>query len=151
MQPTSRSSITLALLVVLTGCASQDEPTGPWSLAGQDVTFEEINSSAGPSHCAWEEAHFLSVAWPPGSGASSGTENRTYIRDPNGVLPRRELRERLRLDAELPPEALATGYENDGWELWFASSDDSTAAYLVRNGGDTIESWPRDTTGLGCD
>ncbi len=142
--------MTLTLLRVVTGCAMQDEPAGAWSLAGDEVPIEEINSSAGPSHCKWEEAHFLSVAWPPGSGRSSGAEYRTYIRDPNDVLPLQELRERLRLDAELPPDARATGYENDGWELWFASSDD-TAAFLVSDGGDGVESWPRDTTGLGCD
>lgn len=73
------------------------------------------------------------------------------MRDPKGVLPAQQLQEGLRLDAELPRDASASGYENDGWELWFASSDNIAAAYLVSEGGEEVVLWPRDTTDLGCD
>ncbi len=145
-----RASIALALLLVLPGCTSQDESTGPWSLAGETVGLGQIESSAGPEHCEWQDAHFLSVAWPPNSDESSTTGRRQYIRDPEGVLPQTELQERFLADAELPADARTTGYQNDGWELWFAASDDSATAYLVTDKGNKVEAWPRDTTGVAC-
>lgn len=145
-----RTSIALASLLLLSGCTSQNEPTGPWSLADETVGLEEIESSSGPDHCEWQDAHFLSVAWPPNTDGSARTERRQYVRDPEGVLPRAELRERFRADAELPADARATGYENDGWELWFAASDDTATAYLVADNGNKVEAWPRDAPGLAC-
>ena len=53
-------------------------------------------------------------------------------------------------DADLPADARATGYANDGWELWFAPGDDVTRAYLVADGGRTVEAWPRDTEPPAC-
>jgi hypothetical protein len=42
-------------------------------------------------------------------------------------------------ETALPADAVWSGYQTVGWELWFAPSDD--AAYLVADDGH-VERWP---------
>lgn len=141
----------LALALLLAGCeAPQAGPTGPWSRAGATVADDQVESIAGPAHCGWQEAHLLLLAWPPGSVPEHRADRRAYVRDPEGVLPGDQVRGRFQPDAELPADARATGYANDGWELWFAPGDEDATAYLVSDDGDTVEAWPRETMRYGC-
>lgn len=150
--PTSRAATAAALLALLCGCTRdvEREPSGPWSVAGGTVDPEVVASAAGPAHCDWQAAHLLEVTWPLPGTTSAARELRSYVRDPDGVLPGGDRQGRFRPEADLPADARSTGYVNDGWELWFAPSDDSTTAYLVRDGGRTVEAWPRDAEPPAC-
>lgn len=146
----SRVTLGLTACLVLAGCGAA-EPSGPWELAGEPVDRDQVESSAGPEHCGWQDAHFLSLSWPPKRTYDDPRRKRTYVRDPKGVLRGTGLTAGFRADAVLPAGAEATGYENDGIQLWFAPSDSDITAYLVSDDGKHVEAWPRDTAGIGCD
>lgn len=145
-----RRALGLGTCLLLAACGSA-EPSGSWKLAGEPVDPDQVESSAGPEHCGWQDAHFLSLSWPPKRTYDDPRRKRTYIRDPEGVLRDAALTAKFRGDAVLPAAAEATGYENDGTELWFAPSDSDSTAYLVSDGGQRVEAWPRDIAGIGCD
>lgn len=115
---------------------------GPYEIwsdrSGHRVPVAKVNSSAGPAHCAWQQAHFLQF----GTAASS----RLYARDPEGVLPPGTLASPYDGNATLPAQARDTGYHWHDEELW--TSADPWKVY-VRT-GDAVEAWPAVTPGHGC-
>jgi hypothetical protein len=111
-----------------------------WTRNAQPVTPEELGTSAGPGHCGWQSATFLSIGWPPGTHSRSAAEARQYIRDPKGVTPT-TLRDRLDLQARFSRDARGTGYVHDGIEIYLSPSDQDEAIYAV--GARTVERWPR--------
>lgn len=79
----------------------------------------------------------LDLVWPPGSEPAPDSY-RSFVRDPEGVMDDYTAAQFVP-DAELPGDAVDTGYENDaGMELWLAS--DLSTAFVVD--GDTVEAWP---------
>jgi hypothetical protein len=111
-----------------------------WSRGGREVSQFEIVSIAGPSHCGWQSATMLNLAWPIGSSARSGDQLRQYVRDPAGEFGP-TLRGRLALNAALPKDAAATGFRLGDIELYLAPSDQDDAIYVVARSG--TERWPR--------
>ncbi|MFF7185141.1 hypothetical protein ACFZAR_07875 [Streptomyces sp. NPDC008222] len=97
-----------------------------------------LNSSVGPAHCDWRQAHFLQLG-----RAASG---RLYARDPKGVLPPGTLTFRYDGNATLPADARDTGYHWHDEELW--TSADPSKVY-VRTGG-AVEAWPAVARGHDC-
>lgn len=91
-----------------------------------------------------DSALILAMRWPL-VGSSTGNDRRLFVRDPEGVFAEDTV-ESFDPDAELPDDAIATGYErNTGVELWLAN--DFSTAYAVD--GDTVEAWPA-LPGWGC-
>ena len=144
-----RASFFALVIGVCAECGAA-EPEGPWTRYGDPVSGDEISSSAGPGHCGWEDAHFLAVSWAGGRQPETRTM-RQYIRDPDGVLGQPDLQTRYRPSVPLPDGAVDTGYENDGYRLWFADKSGDGFAYLTRDGGRTAEAWPLDEDPIGCD
>jgi hypothetical protein len=89
----------------------------------------------GPEHCGWQGVAFMSVY------TEDDREDRQYVRDPEGVLHNgvREPLAPFEDDADLPADAVDTGFRNEFYELWLAA--DREYAYLVR--GDDVEGWPQ--------
>ncbi len=112
-----------------------------WIRDGSAVSPEELGTIAGPAHCDWQEATFLSIGWPPGTESMSSADARQYIRDPKGVVPPRNLLTILTLDATLPTDARSIGYRLGAIEIHLSSTDQDEAAYVV--GPDGAERWPR--------
>ena len=136
-------------VLLLAGCGDDSGlPTGTWQHNGGATGAAKVESYAGDDHCHWQDVHFLHIAWP--LSADSG-ESRQFVRDPEGVTSVPELRQGFRAEIELPTDAAPTGYENDGTELWFASSDQDVRAYLVSESGEKVEAWPRAVPPIGCD
>ena len=113
------------LLVAGTGCgpgqvAEEREPAGPWSLDGKPVGRQQMNSYSGYDHCGWQSVHFLEVSWPPELPRDDPHHHRrTFVKDPEAVLGHKPyLHERYRAGVALPADAVATGYQNDGYALW---------------------------------
>lgn len=148
----------MSVLVLAIGCACSLRGTGDtaepaslfsatpaypgyvWSRGGQPVTAEEVGTIAGPAHCGWQSATFLTMGWPPGTRSTSSAQARQYIRDQRAVTPLRS-RDRLDLHARLPSDAHGTGYTYRGVEIYLSPSDQDAAVYLV--GARTVERWPR--------
>ena len=155
---TARSrALLLALLVFATSaCASDDherlltgDDDGP-SLAGWERSDPEVAPSViriyeGEVHCDMDSALILEIDWPPDGGSTENAVN-VFVRDPEGVFAQDTVGSFVP-DAELPDDAIPTGWQNDtGVELWLA--DDLTTAYAVD--GDTVEAWPALPGGWMC-
>lgn len=115
-------------------------PGYTWTRDGRAVKPEELGTIAGPVHCGWESATFLSIGWPVGTLSTSSAQARQYIRDPRGVL-RGSLHDRLDLSARPPSDARPTGYVYGGIAVYLSPTDQDEAVYLVGPSG--AERWPR--------
>jgi hypothetical protein len=95
-----------------------------------------IHSHAGPGHCDWERAIFLSL----------GREHTQYIRD-----PRHDLRDRTVMsfdpDVSIPADASDTGFHTEEWHLFTVPSG---RAVYIRTSDGTYERWPRAREPIGC-
>ena len=92
---------------------------------GNRVPISIITSLSGAEHCGWQSVTYLSY------------EDRYYISDPGGVMDTPFVAP-FDQAADLPPDAVDTGYRHDGRELWI--STDETVAFLVT--GERVEAWP---------
>ena len=117
-----------------------DYPGYPWVRDGRPVKPEELGTSAGPAHCGWQSATFLTIGWPVGTLSTSSAESRQYIRDPRGVIPNRP-RGRLDLNVTVPSDARPTGYTYGPNQIYLSPSDQDDAIYVVGPTG--AERWPR--------
>ncbi|MGA7098258.1 MAG: hypothetical protein WB245_11910 [Acidimicrobiia bacterium] len=95
-----------------------------------------INSLQGAEHCGWESVTYLTY------------QDRTYVSDPNDMMDVPFVGT-FDDNAELPPDAVDTGYQRDDRELWISA--DGAIAYLV--GDDRVEAWPapEDPDSIWCD
>ncbi|MFJ9817608.1 hypothetical protein ACIRU3_20515 [Streptomyces sp. NPDC101151] len=102
---------------------------------GKRVPVSRLSSSTGPEHCNWQSAHFLDMG------------DRSYVRDPDGVLGGEGLLEApYRKQVRMPAGAHDTGYHYRDWRLWL--TDDKDTAYVRTSEG--VEAWPRSKHGVGC-
>jgi hypothetical protein len=124
----------------------QPYPGQTWTKDGRPVDGQELNSAAGPDHCAWQSAVMMHLGWPLGTVSQTSTEIHQFIRDPDGVIDQR-LRDKLAIAIDLPPDARDTGYRNGELELWLSPSDPDAAYLRVR---DDVERWPRADPVLAC-
>jgi len=111
-----------------------------WTRDGRTVSEFELVTSAGPSHCGWESATYLTIGWPPGTVASYASGAHLYIRDPHGVVAT-SYRDGLVLHATLPPDARPTGHRHGALQIYVSPSDQDRAIYVM--GADGAERWPR--------
>jgi hypothetical protein len=104
------------------------------------VAPDVIVAAAGPEHCQWQSATFLTIGWPLGTPARDAGSARQYIRDPLGVVPAHLLAP-FEKKIDVPRDARPTGYRYQNIQLYLAPSDQDSAAYLVGPG--SVERWPR--------
>jgi hypothetical protein len=100
---------------------------------GQAVPTKAIESWVGPEHCDWQSMIFLTLG------------KTTYVRNPQPALAE-YFADPYDPHAELPDDAIDTGYDRDGGHLWLAP--DKKVAYVGTT--DDIEVWPRTVDRLGC-
>jgi hypothetical protein len=115
-------------------------PGYAWTRDGSTVSQFELVTSAGPGHCGWESATYLTIGWPPGTVSSSAAGARLYIRDPHGVVGG-SYRDGLVLHATLPPDARPTGHRHGSIAIYVSPSDQDQSIYVVGPGA--AERWPR--------
>ena len=119
---------------------AEGNPTYFKDAGGWHLILHVIN---GAEHCGWQSASYLTLAWPVGSDAQTGNDERhVYVRDPEGVFTGEFDLPPPDLDASLPTDAAPTGYHRGPWELWSSPTDLVDAVYLVSDDG-AIERWPR--------
>jgi hypothetical protein len=101
-----------------------------------------------PQHCGLVGARALSLGDPPGSRMRDGGDALTYIRDPMNLLGDAATARAFDADADLPENAIDTGFRHrTGQQLWLAE-DDLSAIYLVTPR--SIERWPLDAQPPSC-
>ncbi|KUO18198.1 hypothetical protein [Streptomyces dysideae] len=105
---------------------------------GDRVPLAEVSSHAGDAHCGWETARFLSMG--------HYEDDRTYARDPDGVLGSDLLTAPYDGEAALPEGARDTGFRFGDRQLWL--TDDPSKVYVRASGG--VEAWPLVKDGMGC-
>ena len=129
---------------ISTVAAAFDSPPGypgyRWARDGNTVSTFELATSAGPDHCGWQSATFLTIGWPPGTVSSTAAGAHLYIRDPHGAVGA-SYRDGLVLHASLPSDARPTGHHHGSIEIYVSPSDQDGAIYVV--GADGAERWPR--------
>jgi hypothetical protein len=101
---------------------------------GNRVPTSILTSFRGPEHCGWESVTYLSFA------------ERHYLADPEDALRGTGMEVPYLADAELPADAVDTGYHLEGRHLWL--SLDESVAYIVDEDG--VEAWPSPTRFVGC-
>ncbi|MFD5711933.1 hypothetical protein ACFWHW_16325 [Streptomyces pharetrae] len=106
---------------------------------GDRVPFGSLHSGAGPGHCDWQRAHFLTLGREP--------DGRLYARDPHGVLPDGMLTAPYDGDVPLPVRARDTGHRRGDRALWVVDGDPSKIYIRTPDG---VEAWPRVADGMGC-
>jgi len=116
-------------------------PGNAWTRHGHQVPYSVVAAAAGPAHCGWESATFLTVGWPLGRTARYADQSRQYIRDARRVVPQSKLRSKLALDATLPGDARNTGYREGIVQLYLSPTEADVAVYVAA--GSRIERWPR--------
>src|SRR5213593_1080733 len=84
-------------------------PGYEWSLNGHSVGTDVIATAAGPEHCGWQTATFLTLGWPAGRSSNTAAGARQYIRDPKHAIGTPYLKVQLELHASLPSVAAPTG------------------------------------------
>jgi len=149
-------ALPLALLVLATAACSSNDPERPLAADNHDRLLglwergdhiplpSDFRLYEGEVHCAMDSALILDMRWPL-DGGSTENAGRLFVRDPEGVFAE-ETVESFDPDAELPDDAIPTGYEKGtGIELWLAN--DLSTAYAVDS--DTVEAWPA-LPGWGC-
>ncbi len=123
-------------------------PGYPWTRNGVVVSGGELSTAAGPDHCGWESATFLTIGWPPGTVATSAAEARQYIRDPRGVVAT-PFRDRLQTQATMPADARPTGHRFGDLQIFVSPSDQDEFIYIQSGYG--TERWPRSEPMTLCD
>lgn len=106
---------------------------------GCEVRVDVISQSAGPAHCSWEAATFITVGTPIGAPYSTSDgpadTSRTYIWDPEGVLISIDgINRDVSIPVEKLPETAAdAGFRDGDAQLWLDRAD-STVLYRVSGG-----------------
>lgn len=100
--------------------------------SGKPVPATELEAWRGPEHCDWQSMTFLRLG------------RRTYVGNLDPELERYASGP-FRRHAELPADAVDTGFRRDGDRLWVAA--DRTRAYV--GAPDDVEVWP--SAELGCE
>lgn len=100
---------------------------------GQVAPPAVLKEQRGPMHCEWDSASFLRY------------RGEAYVGDPEGVLPTGGTALSYEPRADLPSDAVATGYREGDRELWTSPSVGRDAVYIVTPDG--AERWPRLTAG----
>jgi hypothetical protein len=119
-----------------------------WTTAeGCPVRLDIIMTRRGPDACGGTKVADILMGWPLGSSHQKPHPFRIFVRDPHNVFGDSQISRGFDEDAELPGDAVDTGYRQDEAELWMRPHDDAFI-YLVHE--DKVEQWPHDETPPGC-
>ncbi len=112
----------------------------PWTDAdGCLLRIDILAERSGPEHCGWEDADVLIVGEPLGEPYTSSSDTVHFVRDLEGVFGKPDLAEGFVAGADLPDEAVDSGFRRDGISLWHVPEDQSQVWLVSKN---SVEQWP---------
>ena len=111
------------------------------------MRLDIIMTRRGSDACGGTKVADVLMGWPVGSSHRKPHPFRIFVRDPQNVFGDSRISRDLDEHAELPGDAVDTGYRQDEAELWIRPHDDAFI-YLVQE--DNVERWPQDETPPGC-
>lgn len=113
---------------------------------GCQVRLDVLMTRQGEEACGGPRVADILMGTPLGK-TPERSRARIYVKDPENVFRDNETSRLYDPDAEVPQEAVDSGYRQDGAALWIVPGDDRLL-YLVHE--DRIEAWPLDKTPPGC-
>lgn len=114
---------------------------------GCPVRLDVLMTRRGPDACGGANVADILMGWPLGKSHADHRAFRIFARDPANILHGPKISHAFDGDAELPADAIDTGFRQDEAELWMPPGDDAFV-YLVYS--DRTERWPHDPTPTGC-
>ena len=129
--------------VVLTACGGGDpvalDPDGAVVLdeSGDPIGGNGPLTVRGAPECGSDLVAILEIEHPLGDLQPG--ETRTYIRDPDGVIPPVELLAPYDGRSALDRDARFTGYETGPYTIWIGEDSDQ---YIYLVDGPRVEAWP---------
>jgi hypothetical protein len=112
--------------------------------AGEPIGGNGPISVRGAPECGSDLVAIIEIDYPLGDLQPG--ESRTYIRDPDGVIPPVQLEAPYDGRSSLDSGVRFTGYETGPYTIWIGDDSDQYV-YLVD--GPRVEAWPR-IIDLGC-
>lgn len=108
------------------------------------VRIDIVAERTGPEHCGWEDADVLIVGDPLGEPYSP-SDSLHFVRDPQGVYGLPQLADGFVANADLPDDAVDTGFRREGVSLWHVPGDQSQVWLKSET---SVEKWPEGDTPL---
>jgi hypothetical protein len=97
---------------------------------GCSVRLDVLMTRQGKDACGGERVADILMGWPLGRSHHGHRPYRIYVRDPEQVISDAATSEAFEDDAELPADAVDTGFRQGRSALWMRPNDDSFV-YLV--------------------
>ncbi len=134
------SIIALALLLGACGGPVVLDPEGQAVVdeSGESIGGNGPVSVRGAPECGSDLVAVIEIGFPLGN-LDQG-ETRTYVRDPDSVIPPVQLEAPYDGRSSLSGDARFTGYETGPYTIWIGEDSDQYI-YLVE--GSRVEAWPR--------
>jgi len=135
---------------VLTACSGGPVALDPEGAVVVDESGDPIGGNGpltvrGAPECGSELVAILAIEYPLGDLQPG--ETRTYVRDPDGVIPSVELLAPYDGRSALEGDARFTGYETGPYTIWIGEDSDQ---YIYLVDGSRVEAWPA-VDDLECD
>lgn len=132
--------LTVALACAACGGPLELNPDGATIIdeSGESLVGDLPVSVRGAPECGSELTAVIEVSYPLGNLERG--ETRTYVRDPDAVIPPVELEAPYDGRSSLSDDARYTGYGSGPYTIWIGSDADQYV-YLVD--GPRVEAWPR--------
>jgi len=112
----------------------------PWTdRDGCLLRIDVLAERSGPDHCGWQEASVIIAGRPIGSRYSNQVDTAEYVKDLKRVFGLPALAEAFDPNAQVPRDAVDTGFRRGGTALWHVPGDE-TAVWVVA--ATHTERWP---------
>ncbi len=146
----TRVAVAASLLLVVVACGGEPVTLDPNGVAIVDETGDALGPGGpvrlrGAPECGADTVALIEIEYPLGDLAPG--EVRTYVRDPDSVIPPQLLEAPYDYRSSLSSETRFTGYETDRFTIWLGADSDQ---YIYLVDGPRVEAWPR-VEGLDCD
>lgn len=105
---------------------------------GTDIGSAGLVRLRGAPECGSDQIAVIEIDYPLGN-LDQG-ESRTYVRDPEGVLPQRMFEAPYDSRGSLSTDARFTGYETGVFTIWIGDDSD---LYIYLVDGPRVEAWPQ--------
>lgn len=136
-------AVAAALLLTVVACGGDPVTLDPNGVTIVDANGDAIGPGApvrlrGAPECGADTVAVIEIEYPLGDLAPD--EVRTYVRDPDAVLPPELLEAPYDPRSSLSSDARFTDYATERYTIWLGADSDQ---YIYLVDGPRVEAWPR--------